>query len=96
MNTKAESAMTLAAVVASLGTALGVASVQRLTERMGGALTLARAPGAGAVFSLSLPAAPAPGLASSRVSGARRVARLPPFAWHGDSRVVWRPRAPRR
>ena len=48
------------------GTALGVASVQRLTERMGGALTMVRDPGAGAVFSLSLPAAPAPGLASSR------------------------------
>ena len=48
------------------GTALGVASVQRLTERMGGALTMARGPGAGAIFSLSLPAAPAPGLASSR------------------------------
>lgn len=48
------------------GTALGVASVQRLTERMGGALTMARNPGAGTIFSLSLPAAPAPGLASSR------------------------------
>ena len=30
------------------GTALGVASVQRLTERMGGALTMARDPDAGA------------------------------------------------
>ncbi len=48
------------------GTALGVASVQRLTERMGGALTMVRNPGAGAVFSLSLPAAHAPGLAASR------------------------------
>ena len=48
------------------GTALGVASVQRLTERMGGALTMARDPGAGTIFSLSLPAASAPGLASSR------------------------------
>lgn len=48
------------------GTALGVASVQRLTERMGGDLTMVRDPGAGAVFSLSMPAAPARGLASSR------------------------------
>ena len=39
------------------GTALGVASVQRLAERMGGALNQQREPWGGTIFSLSLPAA---------------------------------------
>jgi len=38
------------------GSALGVASIQRLAERMGGALTRRREPWGGTLFSLSLPA----------------------------------------
>ena len=48
------------------GTSLGVASVQRLTERMGGTITLRREPWGGAIFSLSLPAAGVLGVATPK------------------------------
>ena len=48
------------------GTALGVASVQRLAERMGGALNQQREPWGGTIFSLSLPAAGVMGAATPK------------------------------
>jgi CheY-like chemotaxis protein len=47
------------------GTSLGVASIQRLTERMGGAITMQRETG-GTIFLLSLPAAGVPGMTMSK------------------------------
>lgn len=44
------------------GTGLGVASAQRLAERMGGTLAMQHDPSGGAVFSLNVPAAPSPGV----------------------------------